>query len=210
MVSLKTLRPPNPRRRTAAKRIPRLTTPGTMRGEMLYRPLGTTGVEVSAIGMGGSHLGQVTVEEDTPIRLIHESIDRGINFLDNAWDYNEGRSEERVGKALAQGGYRQKAFVMTKIDGRTKDIAANQIDDSLKRLKVDHIDLLQHHEVIRYDGPDRIFNGGGSMEAFVAAKQAGKIRFIGFTGHEDPHIHLYRMEVAQKHGFHFDTVQLPG
>ena len=193
----------------AARRIPRVTSPGTMRGEMLYRPLGATGVEVSAIGMGGSHLGQATVDEDTALRLIHEALDRGINFLDNSWDYNEGRSEERVGKALAQAGYRQKAFVMTKIDGRTKEIAANQIDDSLKRLKVDHIDLLQHHEVIRYDDPDRIFNEGGSMEAVVAAKQAGKIRFIGFTGHKDPHIHLYMMEVAQKHGFHFDTVQMP-
>jgi aryl-alcohol dehydrogenase-like predicted oxidoreductase len=193
----------------AARRIPRVASPGTMRGEMLYRPLGTTGTEVSAIGLGGSHLGQAAVDEDTAIRLIHEGLDRGINFLDNSWDYNEGRSEERVGKALAQGGYRQKAFVMTKIDGRTKEIAANQIDDSLKRLKVDHIDLLQHHEVIRYDDPDRIFNEGGSMEAVVAAKQAGKIRFIGFTGHKDPHIHLYMMEVAQKHGFHFDTVQMP-
>jgi predicted aldo/keto reductase-like oxidoreductase len=193
----------------AAKRIPRVTSPGTMRGEMLYRVLGATGVEVSAIGMGGSHLGQATVEEDTALRLIHEALDRGINFLDNSWDYNEGRSEERVGKALAQGGYRQKAFVMTKIDGRTKEIAADQINDSLKRLKVDHIDLLQHHEVIRYDDPDRIFHEGGSMEAVVAAKQAGKIRFVGFTGHKDPHIHLYMMEVAQKHGFHFDTVQMP-
>ncbi len=193
----------------AARRIPRVTSPGTMRGEMLYRPLGTTGVEVSTIGMGGSHLGQATVDEDMAIRLIHEGLDRGINFLDNAWDYNEGRSEERVGKALAQGGYRQKAFVMTKIDGRTKEAAANQIDDCLKRLKVDHIDLLQHHEVIRYDDPDRIFNEGGSMEAVLAAKQAGKIRFIGFTGHKDPHVHLYMMEVAQKHGFHFDTVQMP-
>jgi predicted aldo/keto reductase-like oxidoreductase len=194
---------------TAAGRIPRVASPGTMRGEMLYRPLGKTGVEVSAIGMGGSHLGQATVDEDMAIRLIHEGLDRGINFLDNAWDYNEGRSEERVGKALAQGSYRQKAFVMTKIDGRTKEVAANQIDDSLRRLKVDHIDLLQHHEVIRYDDPDRIFNEGGSMEAVVAAKQAGKIRFIGFTGHKDPHVHLYMMEIAQKHGFHFDTVQMP-
>ncbi len=193
----------------AASRIPRVTSQGTMRGEMLYRALGATGVEVSAIGMGGSHLGQATVDEDAAIRLIHEGLDRGINFLDNAWDYNEGRSEERVGKALAQGGYRQKAFVMTKIDGRTKEVAANQIDDSLKRLKVDHIDLLQHHEVIRYDDPDRIFNEGGSMEAVLAAKQAGKTRFIGFTGHKDPHVHLYMMEVAQKHGFHFDTVQMP-
>ena len=113
---------------------------------MLYRKLGSTGEEVSVIGLGGSHLGQPLVPEDEALRLIHEGIDRGINFLDNAWDYNEGRSEERVGKALSQGGYRNKAFVMTKIDGRTKETATNQINDSLKRLKVDHIDLLQHHE----------------------------------------------------------------
>ena len=98
---------------------------------------------------------------------------------------------------------------MTKIDGRTKETAADQINDSLRRLKVDHIDLLQHHEVIRFDDPDRIFNEGGAMEAFLAAKQAGKIRFIGFTGHKDPHVHLYMLQVASKHGFHFDTVQMP-
>jgi aryl-alcohol dehydrogenase-like predicted oxidoreductase len=192
-----------------ASRIPRVSQPGTMRGEMLYRKLGSTGEEVSVIGLGGSHLGQALVPEDDALRLIHEGIDRGINFLDNAWDYNEGRSEERVGKALSQGGYRNKAFVMTKIDGRTKETATNQINDSLKRLKVDHIDLLQHHEVLRYDDPDRIFNEGGSMEAVLAAKEAGKIRYIGFTGHKDPHIHLSMLEVAQRHGFHFDAAQMP-
>jgi Aldo/keto reductase family len=166
--------------------IPLVSSAGTMRGEMLYRELGFTGESVSVIGMGGSHLGLATVEEDLAIRLVHEGLDRGINFLDNCWDYNEGRSEERVGKALSQEGYRQKAFVMTKIDGRTKEVAANQIDTSLKRLKVDHIDLLQHHEILRYDDPDRIFNEGGSIEAVLAAKQAGKVRFIGFTGHKDP------------------------
>ncbi len=180
-----------------------------MRGEMLFRPLGNTGVEVSVIGLGGSHLGQAQVQENEAIRLIHEGLDRGINFLDNAWDYNDGRSEERVGKALAQGSYRSKAFVMTKIDGRTKELARDQIDDSLKRLGVDHIDLLQHHEVIRFDDPDRIFNEGGAMEAVVAAQKAGKIRFIGFTGHKDPHVHLYMFEVARRRGFHFDTVQMP-
>jgi uncharacterized protein len=161
-----------------AGHIPRVSNAGTMRGEMLYRELGTTGVEVSVIGMGGSHLGLAKVEEEVAIRLIHEALDRGINFLDNSWDYNEGRSEERVGMALSQGGYREKAFVMTKLDGRTKEVAANQIETSLKRLKVDHIDLLQHHEILRYDDPDRIFNEGGAMEAVVAAKQAGKVRFI--------------------------------
>jgi uncharacterized protein len=195
--------------KSAAARIPRVTSGGTRKGEMLYRDLGATGVQVSLIGMGGAHLGLAHVEEADAIRLVHEGLDRGINFLDNSWDYNEGRSEERVGKALAQGGYREKAFVMTKIDGRTKEVATNQINDSLRRLKVDHIDLLQHHEVIRFDDPDRIFNEGGAMEAVVAAKQAGKIRFIGFTGHKDPHVHLYMLEVAQKHGFHFDTVQMP-
>jgi len=193
----------------AAARIPRVTHPGTMKGEMLFRELASTGEQVSVIGLGGSHLGKPNVEEDEAIRLIHEGLDRGINFLDNSWDYNEGRSEERVGKALSQGVYRQKAFVMTKIDGRTKELAADQINDSLRRLKVDHIDLLQHHEVIRFDDPDRIFAEDGAMEAVVAARQAGKIRFIGFTGHKDPHIHLYMLEVAQKHGFHFDTVQMP-
>ena len=192
----------------SAAAIPRVQSAGTLRGEMLYRELGSTGVQVSVIGMGGAHLGLATVEEDLAIRLIHEGLDRGINFLDNSWDYNEGRSEERVGRALAQGGYRQKAFVMTKIDGRTKEVAANQINDCLKRLKVDHIDLLQHHEVIRFDDPDRIFNEGGSMEAVLEAKQAGKVRFIGFTGHKDPRIHLYMMDVAKERGFHFDTVQM--
>ena len=198
-----------PSSKTAAARIPRVTHPGTLRGEMLYRELGSTGEQVSVIGLGGSHLGQATVPEDDAIRRIHEGLDRGINFLDNSWDYNEGRSEERVGKALAQGGYRQKAFVMTKIDGRTKEAATDQINDSLRRLKVDHIDLLQHHEVIRFDDPDRIFNEGGAAEAVQAAKQAGKIRFVGFTGHKDPHVHLYMLSVAQQHGFHFDTVQMP-
>jgi uncharacterized protein len=198
-----------PQSKQAAARIPRVTHRGTMKGEMLFRELGSTGEQVSVIGLGGSHLGKANLPEDEAIRLIHEGLDRGITFLDNSWDYNEGRSEERVGKALAQGGYRTKAFVMTKIDGRTKENAADQINDSLRRLKVDHIDLLQHHEVIRYDDPDRIFNEGGAMEAVVAAKQAGKVRFIGFTGHKDPHIHLYMLNVAQQHGFHFDTVQMP-
>jgi diketogulonate reductase-like aldo/keto reductase len=197
-----------PDSKAAAAHIPRVTEPGTMRGEMLYRELGATGVQVSVIGLGGAHLGQPQVTEEEAIHLIHEGLDRGVNFLDNCWDYNEGRSEERMGKALAQGGYRQKAFVMTKIDRRTRDLAANQIDDSLRRLKVDNIDLLQHHEVLRYDDPDRIFAQDGAMEAVAAAQKAEKIRFIGFTGHKDPHIHLYMMEVARHHGFHFDTVQI--
>ncbi len=192
-----------------AARIPRVKNVGTLRGEMLYRQLGSTGVEVSVIGMGGAHLGRAEVSEDEAVRLVHQGLDRGINFLDNCWDYNEGRSEERVGKALSHAGYREKALVMTKIDGRTKEAATSQIETSLKRLKTDHIDLLQHHEIIRFDDPDRIFNEGGAMEAVVEAKQAGKIRFIGFTGHKDPRIHLYMLSVAKQHGFHFDTVQMP-
>ena len=193
----------------AAARIPRVTHAGTMKGEMLYRPLGATGVDVSVIGLGGSHIGKRTLSDEQAIQLIHQAIDRGINFMDNSWDYNQGRSEEVMGKALAQGGYRQKVFLMTKIDGRTKDEANRQIEQSLQRLKTDHLDLLQHHEIIRFDDPDRIFNADGAMEAVLAAKQAGKVRFIGYTGHKDPHIHLYMMEVADKHGFRFDTVQMP-
>ncbi len=192
-----------------AAHLPRASHPGTRRGEMLYRQLGTTGVEVSAIGLGGSHVGKASLSDDQSVQLIHAALDRGINFLDNSWDYNDGRSELLVGKALRAPGYREKAFVMTKLDGRTRQVAQKQIDQSLLRLGVDHIDLLQHHEVLRFDDPDRIFTDGGAMEAVVAAKQAGKVRFIGFTGHKDPHVHLYMLDVAQKHGFHFDTAQMP-
>jgi uncharacterized protein len=143
------------------------------------------------------------------IRLIHQAIDRGITFMDNSWDYNEGQSELRMGEALAQNGYRKKVFLMTKVDGRGKEEATRQIETSLERLKTDHIDLLQHHEILRFDDPDRIFAEDGAMEAFQAAKQAGKIRYIGFTGHKDPRIHLYMLETAAKHGFKFDTVQMP-
>ena len=174
-----------------------------------YRTLGHTGEKLSCIGMGGFHLGKKDVEESLAIKLIHSGIDQGINFMDNSWDYNKGESEVRVGKALSEGGYRQRAFLMTKIDGRTKEEASKQIDESLKRLKTDHVDLLQFHEVIRYDDPDRIFAKGGAIEAFLDAKKAGKTRYIGFTGHKDPHIHLYMLEVADKHGFTFDSVQMP-
>ncbi|HTD13662.1 MAG TPA: aldo/keto reductase [Chthoniobacterales bacterium] len=189
--------------------LPRISDAGEMKGGMLYRKLGSTGETVSAIGLGGSHIGKPNVTEAEGIRLIHEAIDRGLTFMDNSWDYNEGQSEMRVGKALAEGGYRDRAFVMTKIDGRGKDIATRQIETSLTRLKTDRIDLLQHHEILRFDDPDRIFGPDGAMEAFVEAKQAGKVRFIGFTGHKDPRVHLYMLETAAKHGFKFDTVQMP-
>jgi predicted aldo/keto reductase-like oxidoreductase len=189
--------------------IPRIESAGEMRGEMLYRKLGSTGEMVSAIGIGGSHISKPTITQDAATKLIHQAIDRGLTFLDNSWDYNEGRGETYVGNALGEGGYRNRAFVMTKIDGRTKELAARQIEDSLSRLKMDHIDLLQHHEVLRFDDADRIFAEGGAMEAFLDAKKAGKIRYIGFTGHKDPRVHLYMLEVAAKHGFKLDTVQMP-
>lgn len=189
--------------------LPSVTDAGEKRGDMLYRPLGKTGEKVSVIGMGGAHLARKPLEEKDAIKLIHAALDRGINFLDNCWDYNKGNSEKWMGNALAQGGYRKKAFLMTKLDGRTKEAATSQLDESLARLKVDHIDLVQFHEVLRFDDPDRIFADGGALEALVAAKKAGKVRYIGFTGHKDPHVHLYMLEVAKKHGFHFDTVQMP-
>jgi aryl-alcohol dehydrogenase-like predicted oxidoreductase len=193
----------------AGEALMHVTDPGERRGDMLYRELGKTGEKVSLIGMGGFHLGKKPLDEKTAGKLIHAGLDRGITFLDNCWDYNSGNSETWMGTALSQGGYRKKAFLMTKIDGRTKELATRQLDESLRRLRTDHIDLVQHHEVLRFDDPDRIFAEGGAMEALVAAKQAGKLRFIGFTGHKDPHVHLYMLEVAQKKGFHFDTVQMP-
>ena len=188
--------------------IPLTSTAGTREGEMLYRKLGRTGEKVSAIGMGGYHIAQHGLSEDESIRLIRSAIDRGITFMDNSWDYNEGQSEVRMGKALKDG-YRQKVFLMTKIDGRTKEVAERQIETCLERLQTDRIDLVQHHEIIRFDDPDRIFADGGAMEATLAARKAGKIRYIGFTGHKDPHIHLYMLKVAADHGFQFDTVQMP-
>ncbi len=174
-----------------------------------YRTLGHTGEKVSCIGMGGFHLGKKELSTSEAIKLVHSGLDQGINFLDNSWDYNKGESEIRVGKALKEGDYRKRAFLMTKIDGRTKEEAAKQIDQSLDRLQTDHVDLLQFHEIIRYEDPDRIFAEGGAIEAFLDAKKAGKTRYIGFTGHKDPHIHLYMLEVADKHRFQFDSVQMP-
>jgi predicted aldo/keto reductase-like oxidoreductase len=179
----------------------------TVRGDMRYRQLGRTGVEVSAIGLGGYHIG-VPRDENEGIKIIRTAIDAGITFLDNSWDYHDGGSEIRMGKAL-QDGYRNKVFLMTKIDGRTRQEAARQIDQCLERLQTDRIDLVQHHEVIRLEDPDRIFATGGAQEAMLAAQKAGKIRLIGFTGHKDPLVHLRMLEVAGKHHFHFDAAQMP-
>jgi aryl-alcohol dehydrogenase-like predicted oxidoreductase len=197
---------------TEAKRgedpVPEFTTPeSTKRGDMLYRILGRTGEKVSLVGMGGFHLGAVK-PDDAAVKLCRRAIDSGINFMDNSWDYNHGRSEEVMGKALRDG-YRKKVFLMTKLDGRTKESASKQLEESLKRLETDVIDLVQIHEVIRLEDPDRCFAKGGAIEAFVEAKKAGKIRYIGFTGHKDPMVHLRMLETAASHGFRFDTVQMP-
>jgi len=175
---------------------------------MLYRTLGSTGERVSAIGIGGWHLGLSDVDEQLSIRIVRTAVDRGINFMDNCWDYNEGVSEIRMGKALRDG-YRDRVFLMTKIDGRSKKEAARQLDESLRRLGVDMIDLVQHHEVLRFEDPHRIFDDDGANAALVEAREAGKLRYIGFTGHKDPAIHLHMLEVAASHGFTFDTVQMP-
>jgi predicted aldo/keto reductase-like oxidoreductase len=171
-----------------------------------YRTLGRTGEKVSLVGVGGAHIGRVSEKES--LQIIRASLDRGLNFLDNSWDYNDGKSEEWMGKALKDG-YRQKAFLMTKIDGRTKESATRQLDESLKRLQVDHVDLLQFHEIIRMNDPDRIFAPGGALEAVLAARKAGKVRYIGFTGHKSPEIHLHMIATADAHKFSFDTVQMP-
>jgi aryl-alcohol dehydrogenase-like predicted oxidoreductase len=174
---------------------------------MIYRNLGSTGEKVSAIGLGGHHIGRPK-DENEGIKIIRSALDRGMNFLDNCWDYHDGVSEIRMGKALRDG-YRQKAFLMTKFDGRTKEATAKQIDESLKRLQTDRIDLMQYHENIRLEDPDRFFAPGGALEALMDAKKAGKIRYIGFTGHKDPLVHLRMLDVAAQHKFHFDTCQMP-
>jgi aryl-alcohol dehydrogenase-like predicted oxidoreductase len=176
--------------------------------DMPYRILGHTGERVSAIGVGGWHLGLKHVTEKLAIEIVRRAIDGGINFLDNSWDYNEGASEIRMGKALRDG-YRQKAFLMTKIDGRSRKAATDQLEESLRRLQTDCIDLVQHHEILRFEDPHRIFDEEGAHGALVAARTAGKLRYIGFTGHKDPRIHLYMLEVATSHGFTFDTAQMP-
>jgi len=176
--------------------------------EMPVRTLGRTGWKVSLIGLGGWHLGFKFIDEELSIRIIRTAIDNGINFMDNCWDYNEGASEERMGKALKDG-YRDRVFLMTKIDGRTKKDAAKQLDESLKRMQTDHIDLVQHHEILRFEDPHRIFAREGANAALLEAREAGKISFIGFTGHKDPQIHMHMLDVARENDFQFDTVQMP-
>jgi predicted aldo/keto reductase-like oxidoreductase len=170
---------------------------------MEYRTLGKTGQRVSALGIGGAHAARPDDPEET-VRLIRTAIDGGITFMDNCWDYSNGDAEVRMGKALRDG-YRDRVFLMTKIDAHVAAAAAKQIDQCLQRLQTDHLDLLQIHEVIRPDDPERVFAAGGTMEALLAARQAGKIRYIGFTGHKSPDIHLKMLGT----GFDWDTVQMP-
>jgi predicted aldo/keto reductase-like oxidoreductase len=186
--------------------LPTITS-AKARTDMPMSTLGKTGEKVSRIGLGGAHIGKQADENDS-IRIIRSAIDRGVTFMDNSWDYNGGKSEERMGKALRDG-YRQKVFLMTKIDGRTKESAAAQLDQSLARLQTDAIDLVQIHEVIRDSDPALCFARGGCIEALVAARKAGKLRYIGFTGHKDPRIHLAMLKAADDHKFEFDTVLMP-
>lgn len=168
------------------------------------KPLGKTGEEISIIGLGGYHIGTIDTYEDAA-RVVHEALDAGINFFDNAWEYNDGKSEEWVGRALQ--GRRDKAFVMTKVctHGRDKQVAMRQLEESLKRLRTDHLDLWQIHECVYYNEPELHFAPDGVVEALTDAKKAGKVRFVGFTGHKDPAIHLKMLE----HDYPFDTVQMP-
>jgi predicted aldo/keto reductase-like oxidoreductase len=185
--------------------LPQSLLAAVAKGEMPYRTLGRTGEKVSLIGLGGAHIGK-QADENESIGIIRTAIDNGVNFMDNCWDYNNGQSEIRMGKAL-KNGYRNKVFLMSKIDGRDRKTAARQIDESLRRLQTDMIDLMQIHEVIRMSDPEKSFAPGGCMEALLAARQAGKIRYIGFTGHKSPAIHLKMFETAARHQFAFDTVQ---
>lgn len=173
-----------------------------------YRTLGKTGQKVSLVGIGGHHIARGYVPQEVGIRIVRTALDSGVNFLDNCWDYNDGGSEVRMGQALRDG-YRQKAFLMTKIDARTAKAAEQQLNESLGRLGTDHIDLIQLHEIIRMDDPERAFAKDGVVEYLEGARKAGKVRFIGFTGHKSPEIHLHMIETATKHGYTFDTVQMP-
>jgi aryl-alcohol dehydrogenase-like predicted oxidoreductase len=177
-------------------------------GRIARKPFGTTGEKVSILGIGGFSLGHAPSYEEAE-RIVHEAIDAGLDFCDNAWEYNGHRSEEWMGRALA--GRRERAFLMTKVctHGRGKDVALRQLDESLRRLKTDHLDLWQVHEVVYWNDPELIFRPGGAIEALLDAKRQGKTRFIGFTGHKHPDIHLHVLELAEKRGVRFDAVQLP-
>ncbi len=173
------------------------------RADVPTRPLGSTGVNVSILGLGGYHIGRIR-DDNQSIQLIRKAIDSGVTFLDNAWEYHNGRSEELMGKALT-GSYRDKTFLMTKHHGRDKKTAMEHLEDSLRRLRTDVIDLWQFHEVVYDKDPEMIFAVDGGIEAAELAKKQGKVRFIGFTGHRDPVIHLKMLA----YGYPWDAVQMP-
>jgi uncharacterized protein len=180
-----------------------------MQSTVPSRRLGRTNENVSMVALGGAHIGAAALGDVEAVHLMHTAIDAGITFFDNCWDYNDGRSEERMGNALGIPGYRKRVFLMTKFDGRDRRTALAQLDDSLRRLQTDHVDLWQMHENIRPDDADRLFASGGAIEAMQAAQQAGKVRFLGFTGHKDPAYHVHMFDVAAQNEFVFDTVQMP-
>ena len=178
--------------------------PACEAGAIPRRPLGNTGALVSALALGGSHLGDIRDEREA-VSIVHEAIDAGVTFFDNAWEYHDGRSERVLGDALQ--GRRDRVFLMTKVctHGRDKNVALRQLDESLRRLRTNHLDLWQIHECVYYDDPDLHFAAGGVVEALGEAKRLGKARFVGFTGHKDPEIHLRMLA----RGYPFDTVQMP-
>jgi aryl-alcohol dehydrogenase-like predicted oxidoreductase len=181
-----------------------LAAQGQSGAEVPRRPLGRTGLEVSVLGIGGYHLGSANSDAEAT-QIVNEALDAGVNFFDNAWEYHHGASEERLGRALK--GKRDRAVVMTKVctHGRDKTVAMRQLEESLTRLQTDHLDVWQIHEVIYENDPDLIFGPNGAAEALLQARQQGKVRFLGFTGHKDPSIHLKMLS----HNFPFDTVQMP-
>src|SRR5262245_60692883 len=186
---------PSPLSNTGPDRIP-------------HKPFGKTGLTVSIIGIGGFNLGQAPSYGEAE-QIVHEAVDAGVTFFDNAWEYNAHRSEDWMGRALV--GRRDRVFLMTKVctHGRGKDVAMKQLEESLQRLKTDHLDLWQIHEVVYWNDPDLIFAKGGAAEALVEAKRQGKTRFIGFTGHKHPDIHLQVLRLADQHGLRFDAVHMP-
>jgi predicted aldo/keto reductase-like oxidoreductase len=167
------------------------------------RPLGKTGVQVSILGLGGHHQARPK-DENESIRIVHAAIDNGITFMDNAWDYHDGRAEEVMGKALAMDGYRKKAFLMTKVCDRDYAGAMKQLEDSLRRLRTDVIDLWQFHECNYFNDPEYLQEQGG-LRAALEAKKQGKVRFIGFTGHKHPRIHRKMLALD----FPWDACQMP-
>jgi aryl-alcohol dehydrogenase-like predicted oxidoreductase len=189
---------------TSEQPVPPADASQTEAGRLPERPLGKTGINVSALGVGGYHLGTAKSQQEAS-EIVARALHAGVNFFDNAWEYHQGESENRLGNALK--GKRDQAILMTKVctHGRGKEVGLRMLEESLRRLKTDHLDVWQIHEVVYDNDPDLIFALGGVAEALLLAKQQGKVRFIGFTGHKDPAIHLHML--AQD--FPFDTVQMP-